>query len=288
MPARRGLVQGLLCWTVLAAATSVVLAQDKGAVVPAEAAIIEFARTHHPELAGLLEALKNSAPKEYRAALLDLDKTRERLDKVRKSAPERHDLELAEWKASSRIRLLAARLAMGGDPALEGELKAAIAERYELRIQLLKDERVRLEKRIAKLDETVAEQERRRTDALEKEFAAVQRGAGLAAERKPKPVKSTEKPGTEKPSVKSPEKSSDAKLPEKASVKPGEKSIQKPVEKPADKSVAKPVDKTKNPSSEKPSKPAVKDPADPGLPIQKTPPVNQSVGPVKQPVKDVP
>lgn len=283
MPARRGLVQGLLCWTVLAAATSVVLAQDKGAVVPAEAAIIEFARTHHPELAGLLEALKNSAPKEYRAALLDLDKTRERLDKVRKSAPERHDLELAEWKASSRIRLLAARLAMGGDPALEGELKAAIAERYELRIQLLKDERVRLEKRIAKLDETVAEQERRRTDALEKEFAAVQRGAGLAAERKPKPVKSTEKP-----SVKSPEKSPDAKQPEKASVKPVEKSIQKPVEKPADKSVTKPVDKSKNPSPEKPSKPAVKDPADPGLPIQKTPPVNQSVGPVKQPVKDVP
>jgi hypothetical protein len=179
---RRG-VSTVLCGLGLLIAATDVVAQGKSPSPQTEVAVLEFARSHHAELAGLLESLKNNAPHEYRSAIVDLDRTRERLERSQKSNPERYALELAEWKASSRIRLLAARLAMGGDTTLEAELKVALRERYDLRLQLLQEERLRLQKRVAKLDESIAEQERRRADLLEKEFATLQKGAGLAADR---------------------------------------------------------------------------------------------------------
>ncbi len=192
----------LLCgWGLLSAGT-VVVAQGKSPSAQTEVAVLEFARSHHAELAGLLESLKNNAPNEYQSAIIDLDRTRERLERSRKSNPERYELELAEWKASSRIRLLAARLAMGGDTTLEAELKVALRERYDLRIQLLQEERLRLQKKVTKLEESIAEQERRRADLLEKEFTTLQKGAGLAADRKPRPAKPGEAPSANKPGEK--------------------------------------------------------------------------------------
>ncbi len=195
----------------------------------AEAAALEFARTHHAELASLLEQLKTNAPSEYRSAMIELDKTRERLDRSREKTPERANLELAEWKVNSRIRLLAARMAMGGEPSLEADLKTALRERVELRSQLLIDERDRVRRRLEKLDETIAEQQRRADDQIEREFAGLKRGASTAAnatKKNSKPNQPAEVKGTEsKPREKTPPASKPGKT---GGVKPAEK---KPPEK---------------------------------------------------------
>jgi hypothetical protein len=161
---------------------------------------LEFAKTHHPELASLLEQLRINAPKDFEAAVIDLNRTGERLERVRKNSPERYELELAAWKLDSRVRLLAARLAMGGDSTLEDELRDALEERFDLRIKLLKDERDRLHKRVERLDEQVADQERRVDEILNREFAALRApkpDARKAAARKKDPA--TTKPELAKP-----------------------------------------------------------------------------------------
>src|SRR5690606_37639476 len=75
-----------------------------------EADVLEFVREHHPELADLLKQLKDSRPKEYQKAVRDLSRVRERLFAMRKTDDHRYDLELAIWKAQTRIQLLAAKL----------------------------------------------------------------------------------------------------------------------------------------------------------------------------------
>ncbi|HET6425260.1 MAG TPA: hypothetical protein VFG20_16350 [Planctomycetaceae bacterium] len=214
----------------------------------AEAAAMEFARTHHPELASLLEQLKTNAPSEYRSAILDIDKARERLEKSREKTPERAAIELAEWKVNSRIRLLVARMSMGGDSSLEADLKAALRERADLRVQLLTDERDRLRRRLDKLDDTIADHQRRASDQVEKEFVGLKRNA-TAAEA-PKPVKpadakpseknrsETKKPDVKKSEAKKPEKKPEQKASSES--KPG-----KPDGKPA-------PDKTEKTKPEKP------------------------------------
>jgi hypothetical protein len=136
-----------------------------------EAAAIEFAKQNHPELAGLLPGLKQNAPKEYQAALLDLDRTVERLAKSKDKSPERHQFELAEWKLTSRIRLLAARLTMSDDPVVEAELRAALRERLELRLDSQRSERDRMQKRVDRLDQQIDEMSSKADAILEKQFA---------------------------------------------------------------------------------------------------------------------
>lgn len=214
------------CATMLVLFVMPVCAETTPALsAKAEAAAFEFARAHHAELASLLEQLKANAPSEYRSAIVELDKTRERLEKSRKNTPERADIELADWKVNSRIRLLVARMAMGGDSSLEADLKSALRERADLRVQLLTEERDRLRRRIEKLDETIVEQQRRAPDQVEKEFAGLKRGATSTAN----PAKKNTKPA-------------EAKTPEK---KPGEKS-------PAETKPSKP--NPEKPAGEKPRK----------------------------------
>ena len=62
-----------------------------------EAAALAFARENHPELAALLEGLKQNAPREYQAALVDLDRAVDRLGKSRERSAERHAFDLSEW-----------------------------------------------------------------------------------------------------------------------------------------------------------------------------------------------
>lgn len=246
---------GLAAVVVMLVAATVSAETAPAVNAKTEASVVEFARTHHPELANLLEQLKTNAPSEYRSAILDLEKTRDRLEKSRKNAPERADLELAEWKVNSRIRLMVARMAMGGDSSLEKDLKEALKERADLRVQLLSDERDRLRRRLEKLDENIAEQQRRASDQVEKEFAGLKRNALAASDAPKKESKpsETKKPEAKKPEAKNPDvKKLDAKKTEskKLETKPGEKS---PVEKPKKTDSGKPADGEKSkPKANKP------------------------------------
>ena len=202
-------------------------ASKRPALTPPEASALEFAKTHHPELASLLEQLRDNAPKDFQAAVTDLNRIRERLDRSRKNTPERYELELAEWKLTSRIRLLAARLSMGGDTSLEDELRDALAERVDLRLKLLQEERDRTQKRLVRLDEQIADQERRAEEIVDREFAALRNAKKPAGREtttprkkappkteaaKPAPPKSDAAKSSAKPaSSKPPKKSNDNK-----------------------------------------------------------------------------
>jgi hypothetical protein len=118
-----------------------------------EAAAMTFARLHHRELADLLSQLSRTNPREYERAIRQLFQASERLARLQeRSTAERYDAELEAWKLDSRLRLLAARLTMSDDPALEAELKAALRKRDEIRLELLRLERERLAERLTKLD----------------------------------------------------------------------------------------------------------------------------------------
>ncbi len=92
----------------------------------AETEALAFVREHHPELATVVEALKPMDPAEYRKAIGELSGVARSLAPLRERNPRRHAIALDEWKARSRVELLAARLA--GAPTEEklSELRLAI------------------------------------------------------------------------------------------------------------------------------------------------------------------
>ena len=113
-------------------------ATKKSAVEPLtpkrEAILNDFAKQHHPELATLLQTLKTKSPNDYGAAMFDLDRSVDRLLKSQEKTPEKFDAQLAEWKNTSRIRLLEARLVMTDDRSVEGELRSALAELLKMKL----------------------------------------------------------------------------------------------------------------------------------------------------------
>lgn len=161
------------------------------AAIPAEreAAALAFARENHPELASLLDGLKKNSSKEYQAALLDLDRAVERLAKMKEKSPERHATELADWKITSRIRLLAARLTMSPDPTVEAELRVALRERLEMRLSAQRVERDRLQVRVSKLDQQIAEMESKADATVEKQFLELKKTLPAKPTTKSKPKK---------------------------------------------------------------------------------------------------
>jgi len=158
-----------------------------------EAAALAFARDNHAELASLLEGLKRNAPKEYQAALIDLDRTVDRIGKLKDKSPDRYEFELADWKITSRIRLLAARLTMSSDPVVEVELRTALRERLDLRLSAQRAERDRLQGRVTKLDQQIEEMASKADATVEKQFLELRKTLPAA---KPVPKNKPKKPAT--------------------------------------------------------------------------------------------
>ena len=165
-----------------------------------EAAAITFAGQNHPELSLLLANLKQNNPTEYHAAVVELDRIVERLTSLKPKNVTQHDSELAHWKMDSRIRLMAARLTMSDNPALEAELKAAVREKVELTLTERKAERERLQKRVEKLDQTIGELSAKLDEVAEKEFATLKRSAQSSKPTaKNKPARKTDESVIAKP-----------------------------------------------------------------------------------------
>lgn len=177
-----------------AAATATKISPDR------EAAAIAFAEENHPELATLLSSLKQNNPTEFRAAVAELDRIVERLAAMKQKNPQQHDSELTHWKMNSRIRLLAARLTMSDNPAIEAELKTAVREKVELTLAERKAERERLQKRVEKLDQTISELSTKLDEVAEKELANVKKSAQSSRPTaKTKPGKKGEEHAAAKP-----------------------------------------------------------------------------------------
>lgn len=133
-----------------------------------EAAALTFARRNHPELADLLAQLKTTNAAEYERAIREIFHTSETLADTKVRDPQRSEVDLRAWVVQSRIRLLAARISMTRSPALEEELKAALNEQLDVRIQHLTLERDRLGSRVKKLDADIEAARLNRNQDVEK------------------------------------------------------------------------------------------------------------------------
>jgi len=129
---------------------------DASAAAPA-ADPLAFVAEHHPELADLLEQLRTGDPRAFAEAIAEIDRALEKLARTRERQPERYAQAIEEWKLSSRIRLLLARMALTRDPVAMKELEQLVRARQELRLLPLRAERERLEKRLEKIATTLAE-----------------------------------------------------------------------------------------------------------------------------------
>lgn len=139
-----------------------------------------FAALHHPELARLLEQLREKSPEQYAKALHELNRSREQLERTKTRNPERYDAALEAWKLSSRIRLTVARMSLTKDPALAAELRELVTARQALELESLRAEQDRLEKRIEKLRSTLAAREADPAQAVERELAELQKNVRTA------------------------------------------------------------------------------------------------------------
>ena len=165
-----------------------------------EAAVNAFVAEHHPELAELLKHLKgikNQRP--YERAIRELYTASERLANLQKSDSGRYELELKAWKVKSRIQLLSARLTMKDDEQLKNELKAALAEQYDLRREVLSLERNRIQDRLQKLERDLAGYDSRREEVIEKQFkqlTSTPKGRPAAKGKTDKPARSKQTTGS--------------------------------------------------------------------------------------------
>ncbi|MBI2480071.1 MAG: hypothetical protein HYV60_16010 [Planctomycetia bacterium] len=142
-----------------------------------ETAAVTLVQKHHKDLFELLIHLKEGLPQEYERAIRDLARASDRLALYEKRDPERYRLELQLWQAESRRQLLTARLQMGYDESLLGELREVLKEEQRLDLALLRHERERLAGRIAKIDEQITVQENSGEAAIERKFAALTKAA---------------------------------------------------------------------------------------------------------------
>jgi len=145
---------------------------------------LAFAREHHPELATLIEKLRTDNRREYDRAIRQLSQAQVRLVRLKKQAPPQYELALAAWKLDSRAQLLAARMTMSQDPALEAELKQILRERVDVRLKDLQAERGRLQDRLSKVDKSIHDIEADKTAVAEKDFQRIKQSV-VARSRRP-------------------------------------------------------------------------------------------------------
>jgi hypothetical protein len=143
-----------------------------------EAAAMTFVRTHHPELATLLTRLKDRRPGEYQKAIRDLFRVSERLAQSQEMHPNRYELELEEWKLTSRVQLLVARLTMDRSAAMEQELRDLLAQQLEVHEKVIRLDRDRAAERVKSLDAELSRLAGDRQQVLEEKFQKALRSAG--------------------------------------------------------------------------------------------------------------
>ena len=149
-----------------------------------EAAALTFVRQYHPELARLLRVLKTKEKEEYHRAIRDLFRTSERLAVYREKFPERYNLELEAWQNRSRIQLLATRLQLAPDDTkLAEQLKSALIEQIDIRVEILQQDREHQVERLKRLDEQIERLRKQREIDAERQLATLLR----SVQKKPTP-----------------------------------------------------------------------------------------------------
>lgn len=163
-----------------------------------EAAVRTFIERNHPELAGLLAHLKENQPKEYERAVRELHRVTERLAGVQERDPLQYELEVRLWTAQSQVQLLAARLKMGQTEELKDQLREAIGQQADAKVELLKHERSRMTERLSRIDRDIARYEGERDEIVEKQLELLTRASSQVKPAKPGTKAAANKPATKR------------------------------------------------------------------------------------------
>jgi hypothetical protein len=138
-----------------------------------EAAALSFVKQHHSELGELLTQLRANNRPEYRRAINELFLASERLAAYKDRDPLKYELDLRAWKIDSRVRLLAARLAMTENDLLQAELKDLLLEKVDIQLEQQLLDRQRVAARLERLDTTIDRLRNQREDEAQKALAKV-------------------------------------------------------------------------------------------------------------------
>jgi hypothetical protein len=181
-----------------------------------EAAALLFAHEHHPELATLLESLRQADVRNFQAGLRGLTRDAERLAKLEERSDERFPDSLELWKLGSRLRLEVARLSMSPGEEFEPRLRPLMEQQQAARIRLLRLERKRLAERIARTDEELKKLKGGPDKLIALEIERLQKLVAFKARGKgtrPSSAKGSTK--TTAPASKSRSETADAKTPKR-------------------------------------------------------------------------
>ena len=142
-----------------------------------EAAVLTFIQRNHAELADLLAHLKENQPQAYEQAVRELFRTTERLAQIQERDPLQYELEVAVWKAQSRVQLVSARMKMAVTEDLKKELREALGVQSDARLALLKHQRQQTSDRLTKLDADIARFENEREKVIDRQLQLLTRTA---------------------------------------------------------------------------------------------------------------
>lgn len=148
-----------------------------------KAELLVFAEQQLPQLRTLLNTLETKRPKQFRTAILNLSRDEERLSKLKDRDPERYEWELKQWKINQRIQIATAKLTLRGEsPESKQELKDLLANRNELRQQLLQLDLKRAQERVARVEDQLQKAAKANDSELQRQveqlLARAKKGAG--------------------------------------------------------------------------------------------------------------
>lgn len=103
-----------------------------------EAAALVFVRKHRPEMARMLEHLKENHREHYERHIRDLFRTSERLANLRQRDSEHAKLALKGWQLESRLHMMAAQMAQHPDQVEKRKeaLQKGFEELIDIQIQI--------------------------------------------------------------------------------------------------------------------------------------------------------
>lgn len=156
--------------------------------------VMTFVREHQPDLAKLLEYIKQKRPEDFESAVSEIVRVKARLETVRKRDEELYKLELALWKNDAQLRLLAAELS-----SIKGKLsdkdreriKSLLEEGHTLAVRKLEHERVAAQSRLDQLDEQLKKRQANHENIINKGLKQWE-GRIDRGDKKPKANKNTD------------------------------------------------------------------------------------------------
>lgn len=141
-----------------------------------------FAREHHPELAELLTQLQKHSPGGFKRGIREVQRSAQRLNRMKEKQPARYEYELKRWKTDSRIRLMTARWIMSQDPDLEQQILMLLQDRQEARLDRLSKDRDKLAARLKQIEEQLANASDK--EAIDNEWKRLKKRATVGARTK--------------------------------------------------------------------------------------------------------